>query len=81
MRDQHDQVSKYGSRRRCAFIGDQDCDKESHEAVLQGNCQLVYASPESLLGVSQWCGMLQSSVYHENTVAVIVDEAHCICTW
>ena len=76
-----DQVSKYGCRLRSAFIGDQDWDNEDREAVLKGDCQLVYASPEALLGVPRWREMLQSPVYHENTVAVIIDEARCICTW
>ena len=72
-----DQVSKYGAILRCAFIGE-DCDSDG---ILQGNYQVVYVSPETILQVAEWREMLRSSVYRENTVAVAVDEAHCICTW
>ena len=41
----------------------------------------ISSSPESLLGIRQWQDMLCSPVHNENLVAVVVDEAHCICTY
>ena len=51
------------------------------EALLRGEYQLLYASPEAILVVPQWREMLRSTVYEENIVALVVDEAHCISTW
>ena len=77
-----DQVSSYSKRGiRCAFIGDESGDEAVKQAVIRGSCQVVYASPESLLTVQHWRDMLASPVYASNLVALVVDEAHCIDTW
>ena len=69
-----DQVSKYGSSVQCTFIAE-DCDCEG---IIQGNYQVVYASPETMLGVPQWREMLRSTVYQNNVIGIVVDEAHCM---
>lgn len=73
-----DQVSKYGSSLSCTYIGEDAADSEG---IIRGDYQLLYASPENVLGVSKWREMLGSSIYLENLVGVAVDEAHCISTW
>ena len=47
---------------------------EDQEGVLQ----LVYISPESLLGDNCWREMLRNDVYQTRMVAFCVDEAHCV---
>ena len=54
---------------------------DDSDGIMQGNYQLLYASPESVLRVDKWRNMLGSSVYQENLMGVAIDEAHCICTW
>ena len=49
--------------------------------VLKGKMQLVYLSPESLLGNAKIRKMLLNSVYARNLVGFVVDEAHCVKMW
>ena len=49
--------------------------------VLKGKVQIVYISPESLLGNVKIRKMLLNSVYSQNLVAFFVDEAHCVKMW
>lgn len=51
------------------------------EAVLKGKIQLVYISPESLMGNEKIRKMLLNSVYSQNLVGFVVDEAHCVKMW
>jgi superfamily II DNA helicase RecQ len=50
------------------------------KSVINGECQLVYITPESLLS-KKWRSMLLSPVYEENLKSVVFDEAHCIDKW
>ena len=54
---------------------------EQSESILdmveQGQFPLVYASPESMLGIERWRVMLASRQYR-HLIGVAVDEAHCI---
>ena len=77
-----DQVAKYsGSGLACAFVGEEQRDENVKEAVVRGQFQLLYMSPESLLCVLRWREMFLSSTYQSNLVAVVVDEAHCVREW
>ena len=78
MKDQVRSYSKKGVR--CAFIGE-DMEGTEIRAVLNGEYQVVYASPESFLTIPRWRDMLSTEVYAKNLVAVAVDEAHCVDTW
>ena len=66
---------------RCAFVGVEQHDEAVKQAVMSGEYQLVYMSPESLLGVLQWREMFRSPVYQEGLVAIAVDEAHLVEKW
>ena len=58
--------------------------QESHDAVaavLHGQIQLVYISPESLLGNPLFRSMLLSESYKTRFRGVVVDEAHCVKLW
>ena len=49
--------------------------------IHQGKFQALFFSPEQLLQNTVWRDMLLSSVYEENLVGFVVDEAHCVKKW
>ena len=61
------------------YIGGADDMLEAE--ICAGNNQLVYYSPESLLTDNRWRDMLQSPIYCERLVGLVVDEAHCVKSW
>ncbi len=61
------------------YAGEVDDDVEAD--ICTGEYQLVYMSPEALLNDDRWRDMLSNSVYQENLVALVVDEAHCVKKW
>lgn len=62
------------------FVAEQS-DEEAVKRVLNGQTQLVYISPESIIGNRKFRQMLLSPVYKKHLVAFVVDEAHCVKTW
>ena len=46
--------------------------------ILEGKCQVVFISPESLFTGRRWRDMLRQEPYRSNLVGFIVDEAHCV---
>ena len=77
-----DQAAKFSERGlKCAYVGEDQDDPAVKAAVIAGDCQLVYMSPESLLCVLHWREMFRSGVYQKNLVATVVDEAHCVEKW
>lgn len=40
--------------------------------------QLVYVSPEAVLGSTHWREMIHSLVHHKNLVIFVIDKAHCV---
>lgn len=63
------------------FVGSAQEDFTAYKAVVEGKCQLVYMTPESLFANPLWWEMLRSPIYQSNLVAVVVDEAHCVQKW
>ena len=63
------------------FVGQLQQDILALTAVKSGKVQLLYFSPECILSNPQWREMLLLSVYQQNLVALVVDEAHCIAMW
>lgn len=51
------------------------------DLLKKGNCNLVFAHPESFLSCSFGRELLKSKEYEENVRAVVIDEAHCILEW
>jgi len=75
-----DQVRQMTERNmRAVYVG--DVDSETKNEVCSGKYQLVYLSPEALLTNVTWRDMLQSPVYQQNLVALVIDEAHCVKKW
>lgn len=62
------------------YIGE-GATPDNLDDVLKGKVQLVYVSPESLLGNAKIRKMLLNSVYSQNLVGFVVDEAHCVKMW
>lgn len=40
-----------------------------------------YISPESTLATERWQNMLDSYIYQERLIGVVVDEVHCVTEW
>ena len=78
-----DQVAKAsGLGLKCVYLSQEDrCNDELVQAVLAGEYQIIFLSPEVLLTELRWREMLRTEVYQNNLVGVIVDEAHCVETW
>ena len=78
-----DQVAKAsGLGLKCVYLSQGDrCNDELVQAVLAGEYQIIFLSPEVLLTELRWREMLRTEVYQNNLVGVIVDEAHCVETW
>ena len=55
-------------------------DKAANAKIENGECCVVFTSPECLLGNGQWRSMLSSDIY-KNLIGIVVDEAHCISHW
>lgn len=63
----------------CGYICEDTTDEMKRSIIRE--CQLVYATPESLMN-KRWRQMLcTSSAYIQRVRAVIFDEAHCIDKW
>ena len=61
-------------------VGSDDTDKTVKD-IKKGYYEILLISPESLLTSKDWRDMLQSPVYKEQVVGVVVDEAHCVKKW
>ena len=62
------------------FLGELQTDDEAVARVVKEKHELVLVSPENLYYNRTIREMLLSTVYKENLVALVVDEAHCIHT-
>ena len=61
--------------------GEAQIDQAIIQKVLDGDLQLLFISPESLLNNKKFRSMLLKGHYKERLIALAVDEAHCIKTW
>ena len=79
MFDQKEKFSRKGIT--VEFVGEAQDDEQAVLSVLKGKIQLVYISPESLLGNNRFHTMLLSDCYQKRLRALVVDEAHCVKLW
>ena len=79
MIDQKDKFTKTGIS--IEFVGEAQEEDAAVTAVVVGDIQLVYISPERLLCNPHFRNMLLSESYKRNLRAVVVDEAHCVKLW
>lgn len=77
-----DQSSKFSVKGLVTeFVGEAQDNVEVVKKVLNGDVQLLFISPESLICNELYRNMLISKNYKERMVALAVDEAHCVKTW
>ena len=76
-----DQVSSFSEKGLTACCITHETTAEEKRKAREGQFQLLFFSPESLLISSRWRGTLQSEPYTSNVVAFVVDEAHCVKQW
>ena len=62
---------------KASFIGGGQ-EQANLQKIFKGEMNIVYSSPEAVLGNDQWREMVSSPIYQRNAIAVAVDEAHCI---
>ena len=66
---------------RAGYVtGDQESD-EVKEAVTEGKYQVVYFTPEMLLGSRKWREILLGDIYRSRLRALIIDEALTVKKW
>ena len=49
--------------------------------LVNGNYQIIFFTPESLILNHPWRRMLSSQIYEEKRRALVVDEAHTVQKW
>ena len=78
-----DQAKKYSLLGLATqFVGQAQEDPSVTRGVLHGGYQLVFMSPEALIGCKHWQELQTlARKYKDNLVALVVDEAHCVKTW
>jgi len=77
-----DQRAKFSQKGlKVEFLGEAQEDDDAIGKVLNGDIQLVYISPESLLLNRRYRGMLTTAPYQEKLKALVVDEAYCVKLW
>ena len=74
MIDQREKFSQKGFT--VEFVGKAQKDEEAVLSVLNGRVQLVYISPENLLGNARFRAMMLSDCYQKRLRTLVVDEAH-----
>lgn len=62
-----------------------DIDSEGSDgcqsAVVRGNFQYIFTTPEILLKSKSWINVFQSLSFNERLVGIIIDEDHCVKNW
>ena len=76
------QVSTYSVKGlKTTYVSGEVTDKSVLDEVSQGNFQLVFFTPEMLIGSKRWRSMLTGDLYSERLKAFFIDEAHCVKKW
>ena len=76
-----DQVAHCTSRGLTAGFISSDSSDSMKKEILEGKCQVVFISPESLFTGRRWRDMLREEPYVSNLVGFVVNEAHCVKKW
>ena len=74
-----DQVENFKKGVKAVYVS--PSDSEAKLAVMAGDYQLMYMSPETLLTDLEWRDILQSPFFQQNLEGLVVDEAHCVRKW
>ena len=76
------QVSTYSIKGlKTTYVSGEVTDKSVLDEVSHGNFQLVFFTPEILIGSKRWRNVLTGDLYSERLKAFVIDEAHCVKKW
>ena len=78
MRDQVEQLKRFGFSAAAIGIGT-ECE-EDEEKVRNGECEIVFGSPESWLSKA-WMNELKEGKLGRQTAAIAIDEVHSVTEW
>ena len=76
MKDQVAYLTECGVR-ACMIGASQATDKE----IKAGKFEIVFGSPEILVGQKSWRLALQEGVFRDRVVAIVADEVHTVVQW
>ena len=60
------------------LITDKHTKTTAKQSIMNEEYQIIFISPEALVGGMEWRSMLATDIYSKNLVAFVIDEAHCI---
>ena len=82
MRDQVISLERKGIK-AITVVGHGELDDEDSkkEAIVSGNAQVIFTTPEVLLTDKNWVDVFQSPSLHQRLVGIIIDEAHLVKKW
>ena len=63
---------------RAAYVGK---DERTDQAIIDGEYNVVFGSPESLVSNPSWRSVLQTQLYRQRLVGIAVDEVHTVVDW
>ena len=78
----HDQVRSLKERGVTAVIITEATSNDLNKAaIVNGEYQVIFTTPELLLTDRNWRDVFQSPSLSERLIALIIDEAHCVKKW
>ena len=79
MEDQVESCTRRGIK--AVAVTSEEESRKNYGDVVNGLYQIVYISPEMIIGTQKWRTTLQDDLYQSKLRAVVVDEAHCVKKW
>lgn len=76
-----DQVKHFVAKGVSAGYVSSEPENKDMQGRIMREYQLVFISPEALLGTLRWRALLCESTYGQKIVGFVVDEAHCVLKW
>ena len=76
-----DQVSKLSGKGVKATYVRTTISTEEETSIRNGEYQIIYMSPETLVNILGWREMFLSELYQKHLVCIAVDEAHLVDKW
>ena len=58
-----------------------DLEEAEYKNVLNGLFQIIYISPELIVGTNKWQSALHEDRFQSRLCAIVVDEAHIVKKW